>query len=81
MNGEDVKDFYEILRQKEIDCLRLRREVEALRIAAPLLDPDGSLAQEGYVTETLDEMIARERALTEHVAPAESVAAASLEET
>ena len=35
-----MKDIYEILRQKELDMSRLQREVEALRVAAPLLLPD-----------------------------------------
>jgi hypothetical protein len=35
-----MKDIYEILRQKELDVSRLQREVEALRVAAPLLLPD-----------------------------------------
>jgi hypothetical protein len=32
-----MKDVYEVLRQKEIEVSRLKREVEALRVAAPLL--------------------------------------------
>jgi hypothetical protein len=32
-----VRDVYEILRQKEVDCARLQREIEALRIVIPLL--------------------------------------------
>jgi len=35
-----MKDIYEILRQKELDVSRLQREVEALRVAAPLLLAD-----------------------------------------
>jgi hypothetical protein len=30
-------DVYEVLRQKELEVSRLEKEVEALRIAAPLL--------------------------------------------
>jgi hypothetical protein len=33
-----MKDAYAVLRQKEHEQSRLRREVEALRVAAPLLD-------------------------------------------
>jgi hypothetical protein len=32
-----MKNVYEVLRQKELEMLRLETEVEALRIAAPLL--------------------------------------------
>jgi hypothetical protein len=32
-----MKNVYEVLRQKELEVARLREEVEALRIAAPLL--------------------------------------------
>jgi len=33
-----VKDIYELLSQKEVEYERLQKEVEALRIAARLLD-------------------------------------------
>jgi hypothetical protein len=33
-----MKNVYEVLRQKELEVARLRDEVEALRIAAPLLE-------------------------------------------
>ena len=36
-----MKDVYEVLRQKELEVSRLENEVEALRIAAPLLSEDG----------------------------------------
>jgi hypothetical protein len=32
-----VKNIYEVLRQKEIDCARLQNEIEALRLVIPLL--------------------------------------------
>jgi hypothetical protein len=32
-----MKDAYEVLRQKESDFARLRREIDALRVAIPLL--------------------------------------------
>jgi hypothetical protein len=32
-----MKNVYEVLRQKEVELTRLEKEVEALRIAAPLL--------------------------------------------
>jgi hypothetical protein len=36
-----MKDVYEVLRQKEREVSRLKKEVEALRIAAPLVSEDG----------------------------------------
>jgi hypothetical protein len=33
-----MKNVYEVLRQKELEMSRLQREVEALHVAAPLLD-------------------------------------------
>jgi len=40
-----MKNVYEVLRQKELELTRLEKEVEALRVAAPLLsdDKDSSL--------------------------------------
>jgi hypothetical protein len=32
-----MKNVYEVLRQKELEVSRLEKEVEALRVAAPLL--------------------------------------------
>jgi hypothetical protein len=32
-----MRNIYEVLRQKELDVSRLQKEVEALRVAAPLL--------------------------------------------
>jgi hypothetical protein len=32
-----MKNVYEVLRQKELEVSRLEEEVEALRVAAPLL--------------------------------------------
>ncbi|HXY07077.1 MAG TPA: hypothetical protein VEI52_04410 [Terriglobales bacterium] len=32
-----MKNVYEVLRQKELELTRLEKEVEALRVAAPLL--------------------------------------------
>lgn len=36
-----VKDVYAVLRQKELEYLRLENEVDALRIVAPFLSEDG----------------------------------------
>ena len=35
-----MKNVYEVLRQKELEVSRLEKEVEALRVAAPLLSED-----------------------------------------
>lgn len=35
-----MKNVFEVLRQKEIELARLEKEVEALRVAAPLLSED-----------------------------------------
>ena len=41
-----MKNVYEVLRQKELELARLEKEVEALRIAAPLLSEDKETATE-----------------------------------
>jgi len=41
--GVSMKNVYEVLRQKELEVSRVEKEVEALRVAAPLLsDHDDS---------------------------------------
>ena len=35
-----MKNVYEVLRQKELELARLEKEVEALRVAVPLLSDD-----------------------------------------
>jgi len=39
-----MKNVYEVLRQKELELARLEKEVEALRVAAPLLSDDKDIA-------------------------------------
>jgi hypothetical protein len=41
-----MKNVYEVLRQKELELARLEKEVEALRVAAPLLSDEGALSAE-----------------------------------
>jgi hypothetical protein len=36
-----MKNVYEVLQQRELEVSRLEKEVEALRVAAPLLSEDG----------------------------------------
>jgi hypothetical protein len=40
-----MKNVYEVLRQKELELARLEKEVEALRVAAPLLSDDKDNAE------------------------------------
>jgi hypothetical protein len=46
-----MKDAYEVLRQKEREVSRLKQEVEALRIAAPLVSEDGEVNSEVHAIE------------------------------
>jgi hypothetical protein len=39
-----MKNVYEVLRQKELELSRLEKEVEALRVVAPLLSDEANLA-------------------------------------
>jgi len=41
-----MKNVYEVLRQKELELARLEKEVEALRVAAPLLSEEKEPAVE-----------------------------------
>lgn len=41
-----MKNVYEVLRQKELELARLEKEVEALRVAAPLLSEDKESSSE-----------------------------------
>jgi hypothetical protein len=39
-----MKNVYEVLRQKELEVSRVEKEVEALRVAAPLLSENDEAA-------------------------------------
>jgi hypothetical protein len=41
-----MKNVYEVLRQKEIELTRLEKEVEALRLVAPLLSEEKEMSAE-----------------------------------
>jgi len=41
-----MKNVYEVLRQKELELARLEKEVEALRVAAPLLSDEKESASD-----------------------------------
>jgi hypothetical protein len=45
-----MKDVYEVLRLKEIEIARLGTEVEALRVAAPLLSDDEEVGDDNQPT-------------------------------
>jgi hypothetical protein len=45
-----MRNIYEVLRQKELDVSRLQKEVEALRVAAPLLFADGEAENDNQPT-------------------------------
>jgi hypothetical protein len=48
-----MKNVYEVLRQKELELTRLEKEVEALRIAAPLLSEEKeSLSDTGALSKS-----------------------------
>lgn len=48
-----MKNVYEVLRQKELELARLEKEVEALRVAAPLLSDDKEMGSEPAAKPTL----------------------------
>jgi hypothetical protein len=45
-----MKDIYELLRQKDLEISRLEIEVEALRVAAPLLSDDKEVGNDNKQT-------------------------------
>ena len=45
-----MKDVYTVLRQKELEKSRLQTEVEALRVAVPLLSEDGEAENDNQST-------------------------------
>jgi hypothetical protein len=46
-----MKDAYEVLRQTELNILRVRKEIAALLVVAPLLKDEGDRPAEDEVTE------------------------------
>lgn len=48
-----MKNVYEVLRQKELELARLEKEVEALRVAAPLLSDDKDQISEPTTTKPI----------------------------
>lgn len=45
-----MKNVYELLRQKELEVSRVEKEVEALRVAAPLLSDSEEMAYDATAT-------------------------------
>jgi hypothetical protein len=50
-----MRDVYEVLRQKELEVSRLKQEVEALRVAAPLLSEDGAAEDQPTLQRAVNE--------------------------
>jgi hypothetical protein len=50
MGAKLMKNVYEVLRQKELELARLEKEVEALRVAAPLLSDDKDAGSDAGIT-------------------------------
>jgi hypothetical protein len=46
-----MKDAYEVLRQTELNILRVRKEIAALLVVAPLLKDEGDRPAEDEITE------------------------------
>lgn len=57
-----MKDIYEVLRQKEIDCARVQAEIEALRLVIPLLDTEKQPAVQPGAAEQEDNLVSEAKA-------------------
>ncbi len=42
-----MKDVYEVLRQREVEIVRVRKEIEALQLVIPLLAEEGDRFEYG----------------------------------
>jgi hypothetical protein len=52
-----MKNPYDVLRMKEQELTRIRKEVDALRVAARLLDADDSFAVKGNAHPELQRVV------------------------
>jgi hypothetical protein len=52
-----MKNPYDVLRMKEQELMRVRKEMDALRVAARLLDAEDSLAANGNTHPELQRVI------------------------
>ncbi len=81
---QDMKNVYEVLRQKEMELARLEKEVEALRLVAPLLSEDKEVAdpaKNSFGTSTTQQPIRiPQAAVASAAAPAQTARAAGWEE-
>jgi hypothetical protein len=50
MGVQNMRDLYQVLRQKELDLERTRQEIEALRSVIPLLSEDMERPEKGRPT-------------------------------
>ena len=50
MGANNMRDLYQVLRQKELDLERIRREIEALRSVIPLLSDESERGERGRPT-------------------------------
>jgi len=79
-----MKNVYEVLRQKEMELARLEKEVEALRLVAPLLSEEKESADSSKASfgiGTTQQPIRIPQAAAVGQAPAQAVRAAGWEET
>jgi len=47
MGAKNMRDLYQVLRQKELDLERTRKEIEALRSVIPLLSEESEKGDKG----------------------------------
>ena len=82
-----MKNVYEVLRQKEMELARLEKEVEALRLVAPLLSEENNKeasdpAKTGFGMGTTQQPIRiPQAAVAASATPTQTVRAAGWEET
>jgi hypothetical protein len=80
---QDMKNVYEVLRQKEMELARLEKEVEALRLVAPLLSEEKEAADPGKTSFGTAQQPIRipQAAVAASASPTQTVRAAGWEET
>ena len=77
-----MKNVYEVLRQKEMELARLEKEVEALRLVAPLLSEEKESADKsGFGLGQTQQPIRIPQPATVAPAPVPAARAAGWEET
>lgn len=76
-----MKNVYEVLRQKEMELARLEKEVEALRLVAPLLSEEKESADTSKTSFGLGQQPIRIPQPAVAAAPVQAARAAGWEET